>query len=160
MHTIPGMFGVGKQMASILCDVALWLEHAREVRALSEVISNPEEKQQMLVVACRLRSHRRACQSAGDTRRAISALTDRCLTSDAALGAATAKKKPRTLVRRLKCSREEPRDSIIKTNHPEKTVYLASGCGVSINVLQECHTHRYSIIMLKNCIFLKNVLDI
>jgi len=38
-------------MASILCDVALWLERAREVRALSEVISNPEEKQQMLVVA-------------------------------------------------------------------------------------------------------------
>jgi hypothetical protein len=45
------MFGVGKQMASILCDVALWLEHARKVRALSEVISDPEEKQQMLVVA-------------------------------------------------------------------------------------------------------------
>jgi hypothetical protein len=39
------------QMASILCDVTLWLEHARGVRALSEVISNPEEKQQMLVVA-------------------------------------------------------------------------------------------------------------
>ena len=38
-------------MASILCDVTLWLEHAREVRALSEVISNPEEKEQMLVVA-------------------------------------------------------------------------------------------------------------
>ncbi len=38
-------------MASILCDVSLWLEHAREVRALSGVISDPEEKQQMLVVA-------------------------------------------------------------------------------------------------------------
>jgi len=38
-------------MASILCDVSLWLEHAIEVRALSEVISDPEEKQQMLVVA-------------------------------------------------------------------------------------------------------------
>ncbi len=38
-------------MASILCDVTLWLEHAREARALCEVISNPEEKEQMLVVA-------------------------------------------------------------------------------------------------------------
>jgi len=38
-------------MASVLCDVTLWLEHAKEVRALSEVISDPEEKQQMLVVA-------------------------------------------------------------------------------------------------------------
>ena len=37
-------------MASVLCDVSLWLEHAKEVRALSEVISDPEEKQQMLVV--------------------------------------------------------------------------------------------------------------
>jgi hypothetical protein len=38
-------------MASVLCDVTLWLEHAMEVRALSEVISDPEEKQQMLAVA-------------------------------------------------------------------------------------------------------------
>ncbi len=38
-------------MASVLCDVSLWLEHAREVRALSEVIVDPEEKRQMLVVA-------------------------------------------------------------------------------------------------------------
>ena len=38
-------------MASILCDVNLWLEHAKEVRALSEVISDPEEKAQLLVVA-------------------------------------------------------------------------------------------------------------
>ncbi len=38
-------------MASILCDVSLWLEHAREVRALSGVVSDPEEKKQMLVVA-------------------------------------------------------------------------------------------------------------
>ena len=38
-------------MASILCDVTLWLEHAKELRALSEVVSDPEEKQQMLVVA-------------------------------------------------------------------------------------------------------------
>ena len=38
-------------MASVLCDVTLWLEHAKEVRALSEVISDPEEKEQMLVVA-------------------------------------------------------------------------------------------------------------
>ena len=38
-------------MASVLCDVTLWLEHAKEVRALSEVVSDPEEKQQMLVVA-------------------------------------------------------------------------------------------------------------
>ena len=38
-------------MASVLCDVNLWLAHAKEVRALSEVISDPEEKQQMLVVA-------------------------------------------------------------------------------------------------------------
>ena len=38
-------------MASILCDVTLWLEHAKHIRALSEVVSDPEEKQQMLVVA-------------------------------------------------------------------------------------------------------------
>jgi hypothetical protein len=38
-------------MASVLCDVNLWLEHAKEVRALCEVISDPEEKEQMLVVA-------------------------------------------------------------------------------------------------------------
>ncbi len=38
-------------MTSILCDVSLWREHAKEVRALSELISDPEEKQQMLVVA-------------------------------------------------------------------------------------------------------------
>jgi len=38
-------------MPSVLCDVSLWLEHAIEVRALSEVISDPEEKQQMLVIA-------------------------------------------------------------------------------------------------------------
>ncbi len=38
-------------MASVLSDVSLWLEHAREVRALSGVISDPEEKRQMLVVA-------------------------------------------------------------------------------------------------------------
>ena len=38
-------------MASILCDVSLWREHAKEVRALSCVISDPEEKEQMLVVA-------------------------------------------------------------------------------------------------------------
>jgi len=38
-------------MASALCDVNLWPEHAKEVRALSEVISDPEEKEQMLVVA-------------------------------------------------------------------------------------------------------------
>jgi hypothetical protein len=38
-------------MPSVLCDVSLWLEHAIEVRALSEVISDPEEKEQMLVVA-------------------------------------------------------------------------------------------------------------
>ena len=38
-------------MASVLCDVTLWLEHAKEVRALSEVISDQEEKHQMLVVA-------------------------------------------------------------------------------------------------------------
>ena len=37
-------------MASVLCDVTLWLEHAKEVRALSEVISDPDEKEQMLVV--------------------------------------------------------------------------------------------------------------
>lgn len=38
-------------MPSVLCDVSLWLEHAKEARALSEVISDPEEKQQMLVIA-------------------------------------------------------------------------------------------------------------
>ena len=38
-------------MASVLCDVTLWLEHAKEVRALCEVISDPEEKEQMLFVA-------------------------------------------------------------------------------------------------------------
>ena len=38
-------------MASVLCDVNLWLKHAKEVRALSEVIADPEEKEQMLVVA-------------------------------------------------------------------------------------------------------------
>ena len=38
-------------MASVLCEVTLWLEHAKEVRALNEVISDPEEKEQMLVVA-------------------------------------------------------------------------------------------------------------
>ncbi len=38
-------------MASVLCDVALWREHAKEVRALYEMISDPEEKEQMLVVA-------------------------------------------------------------------------------------------------------------
>ena len=38
-------------MASVLCDVNLWLEHAKEVRALCEVISDPEEKEQMMEVA-------------------------------------------------------------------------------------------------------------
>ena len=38
-------------MTSLLCDVTLWREHAKEARALSELISDPEEKQQMLVVA-------------------------------------------------------------------------------------------------------------
>ncbi len=38
-------------MTSILCDAGRWLEHARNARDLSEVISDPEEKQQMLVVA-------------------------------------------------------------------------------------------------------------
>ena len=38
-------------MASVLCDITLWLEHAKEVRALCDVMSDPEEKQQMLVVA-------------------------------------------------------------------------------------------------------------
>jgi len=38
-------------MISLLCDVTLWLEHAKEARALSGLISDPEEKQQMLVVA-------------------------------------------------------------------------------------------------------------
>ena len=51
MHTIPGMFGMVSKWPPYWCDVALWLEHAREVRALSEVISNPEERQQLLVVA-------------------------------------------------------------------------------------------------------------
>ncbi len=38
-------------MTSVLCDVALWVEHAKEVRALYEMISDPEEKEQMLMVA-------------------------------------------------------------------------------------------------------------
>ena len=38
-------------MASVLCDVTLWREHAKELRALSEVVSDPEEKEQMSVVA-------------------------------------------------------------------------------------------------------------
>ncbi len=38
-------------MTSVLCDVTLWLEHAKEVRALCEMTSDPEEKEQMLVVA-------------------------------------------------------------------------------------------------------------
>ena len=38
-------------MTSVLCDVTLWLEHAKEVRALCEMISDPEEKEQMMVVA-------------------------------------------------------------------------------------------------------------
>ena len=38
-------------MPSVLCDVALWREHAKELRALSEVVSDPEEKEQMLLVA-------------------------------------------------------------------------------------------------------------
>jgi hypothetical protein len=38
-------------MTSVLCDVTLWLEHAKEVRALYEIISDPEEKEQMLIVA-------------------------------------------------------------------------------------------------------------
>ena len=38
-------------MPSVLCNVALWLKHAKEVRALSEVVSDLEEKEQMLVVA-------------------------------------------------------------------------------------------------------------
>lgn len=38
-------------MTPVLCDVGRWLEHAQNARALSEVISDPEEKQQMLVVA-------------------------------------------------------------------------------------------------------------
>lgn len=38
-------------MASVLCDVTLWREHAKEVRALYDIISDPEEKEQMLVVA-------------------------------------------------------------------------------------------------------------
>ena len=38
-------------MASVLCDVTLWREHAKEVRALYEIISDPEEKEQMLIVA-------------------------------------------------------------------------------------------------------------
>jgi hypothetical protein len=38
-------------MASVLCNVSLCLEHAQEARALSEVISDPEEKEQMVVVA-------------------------------------------------------------------------------------------------------------
>lgn len=38
-------------MNSVLYDVTLWLEHAKEVRDLSEMVSHPEEKAQMLVVA-------------------------------------------------------------------------------------------------------------
>ena len=38
-------------MTSVLCDVSLWLEHAKEVRALCETISDLEEKEQMMVVA-------------------------------------------------------------------------------------------------------------
>ncbi len=38
-------------MTSVLYNVTLWLEHAKEVRALSEMVSDPEEKEQMLVVA-------------------------------------------------------------------------------------------------------------
>ena len=38
-------------MASVLCDVSLWLEHAKDVRALSDAVSDPDEKQQMLVIA-------------------------------------------------------------------------------------------------------------
>ena len=38
-------------MPSVLCDVALWLEHAKEFARSSEVVSDPEEKEQMLVVA-------------------------------------------------------------------------------------------------------------
>jgi hypothetical protein len=38
-------------MTSVLCDVTLWLEHAKEVRALSEMISDLQEKEQMMVVA-------------------------------------------------------------------------------------------------------------
>ena len=38
-------------MASVPCDVTLWREHAKEVRALYEIISDPEEKEQMLVIA-------------------------------------------------------------------------------------------------------------
>ena len=38
-------------MTSVLCDVTLWLEHAKEVRALCEMISDLEEKEQMMVVA-------------------------------------------------------------------------------------------------------------
>jgi len=45
------MYVRGVHMASVLCDVALWLEHAREVRALCELIPDPDEKQQLLVVA-------------------------------------------------------------------------------------------------------------
>jgi hypothetical protein len=50
---------------------------------------------------------------------------------------------------------------IIKTNGTERTVFLVSSCGVSINVLQECHTYRQSIIILnQNCFFTENVLQI
>jgi hypothetical protein len=38
-------------MTSVLCDVTLWLEHAKEARALCEMISDLEEKEQMMVVA-------------------------------------------------------------------------------------------------------------
>ncbi len=38
-------------MTSVLSDVTHWLEHAKEVRALCEMISDLEEKEQMMVVA-------------------------------------------------------------------------------------------------------------
>jgi uncharacterized protein (DUF934 family) len=38
-------------MASVLCDVNLWLEYAQEVRALGDVIFDPEEKEQIFAVA-------------------------------------------------------------------------------------------------------------
>jgi hypothetical protein len=38
-------------MASVLCDVGRWREHAQAARELSEVISDFEEKQQLLIVA-------------------------------------------------------------------------------------------------------------
>jgi len=41
----------GRRMASVLCNVSLWLEHAQEARALGDAISDPEEKQQILEIA-------------------------------------------------------------------------------------------------------------